>query len=236
MTEVQTCLACQDTEDRCNANLAAKDRELENLRWTIQQMDQELQLAHQDRDMFEDKFIKAERKLYRLEHKDEEPQGKRKQKEADEIKEWLTEWNGRRMEIPGARKLNPKTLGPEGSYAVAVRSARRVWSHEDLMKCLKGAGISEWHTAELGRFKVSVLIAGDPVKRDDKIKAHIERWERYERLIDAKFPEEFARREAQHAPKPLLGFEKPAARCPECGRDTEREGCFCRRKWMEAAA
>lgn len=228
MTQVQTCLACQDTEQRHAVEIERLNREIHFLEREKDEAFQRVQeLEHINR--------KLERQNYRLEHKDEEPQGRRKQKEADEIKEWLTEWNGRRMEIPGARKLNPKTLGPEGSYAVAVRSARRVWSHEDLMKCLKGAGISEWHTAELGRFKVSVLIAGDPVKRDDKIKAHIERWERYERLIDAKFPEEFARREAQHAPKPLLGFEKPAARCPECGRDTEREGCFCRRKWMEAA-
>src|ERR1044072_1346919 len=107
------------------------------------------ELLVQDLQIKDHRVRELERKLFRLQNEDEEPIGKRKAQEHEEIKEWLARWEEIRMTIPGSKKSQEKTLGPESSNAKQLRMARRVWSHEELMACLNGAGLSNSHTDEV---------------------------------------------------------------------------------------
>jgi len=180
---------------------------------------------------------KVERENYRLRHEAEEPASKRSAKATEETKAFLEAWDElRRKHFPNSRNVN---LDPGGSRGRAYMAARRQWSHEDLMKMLRGADLSLWHTSDPDFFKVSSLLTQDPHKnREERIEKHIERAEAYDRLMAAGFDDARAR-SLIHA-----GVDKSAQqigsvavrRCPGCGRDPVLEACFCGSELMRRAA
>lgn len=180
---------------------------------------------------------KVERENYRLRHETEEPAGKRSAKATEDTKVFLEAWDElRRKHFPSSRNVN---LDPAGSRGRSYMAARRQWSHDDLMKMLRGADLSPWHTSNPDFFKVSSLLTQDPQKnREERIEKHIDRAEAYDRLIAADFSEDRARA-LIHAGVDKTAQEigtSAARRCPGCGRDPELDGCFCGSELMRTAA
>lgn len=155
-----------------------------------------------------------ERKLYRLENAQEEK--KAPNKLSEETAEFLNTWDELRRK--SFRDCKTVGIGPDSTRAARYRKARKTWSHEDLMKCVRGLALSDWHTSDKKFFDLNSFL-----REDERIEKHIARWEAAESLRKHGFDNEDFIRQAVQKPltEPKVEFGIP--RCPDC----EADPCRC---------
>lgn len=180
----------------------------------------------QDLEQVNYRLRRVERENYRLRNAREDAAAKRSATFMQEAKEFLTVWDDlRRQYFTEGRKV---ILDPMGSRGKRYQEARKLWSHEDLMKCVKGLALSDFHTQDREYFEPKSFL-----KDDERIAKHIERWDAAEVLRNSGFEDEsFIRNAVQRAVKPMK-IEFGGLACPacssdpcSCGSESERNGSF----------
>lgn len=226
MAVEQTCFACTATEQQCEAALAEKERECEQARWAVHVMESELEQARQDAEIAWADYKKVRRQLATLMRKDDESLGRSKGHEKDEITEylqaWLTMCERRFAHVPVQRQA---LFNPGGTAHKLVRAARGSFTHKDMMCHIRGVELSPWHMEDFKRVSLKALLGESPQSpnRDLKMQAHIARFDRFLRLVEAGFSDTLARESCLIEPATA---QKTNDFCRGCGA-VEGRDCTC---------
>jgi len=163
----------------------------------------------QDIEQLNYRLRKIERENYKLRTVNEERAVSAKL--GEDTKEFLATWiDLRRRLITDARKV---AAGLDSSRAKQYQNARKNWSHEELMACLQGVALSDFHTSDKRYFE-----PGSFLKEDKRIEQHIARWDNAERLREAGFTDEnWIRQNVQKPPDPTPSPFEAEVKCPGCG-------------------
>lgn len=205
----QACFSCAATEQRC-------EKELEQMRFAVDAMDKELQVAIDDMEMWREECTKAKREARRLRRivngmKNEEPSDE----ETRQVLEYLEAWwtlVSQRFQQPRRPSMKP---GSSAFKLVQVARAAGDRTHEEMMLHIQGVSLSDFHLQDYSYVKLSSLLSEDPKdpKRDERMQRHIDRARNYNRLVAEGFSPEMARQFSQDVvvkPEPKLAWGAPA--------------------------